>query len=796
MPATSKKTDLLRALRSPLALCLLLFICSFARAQQVTVTLDLEGEAKDFSGTPYWVIDPLRTAQNGVRVDDSAVDPALKASCANLKEVVRAHFVSVLQSMATAGGGGDQTNPGPPWLLMRSDGSLPDTLLEHDFFGYLLSKYTDLAPLTPPGYADPSAAGETLKASGFGTWQVQYTPQVIGALKILVQTHEAAAGGPTKIHSLSVKDLASHLAIKGLAPEEASIPVTITYAAEDLRDLNGQPLDESEIKLELEKVAREALLAAREVQLRACTVVDQPTLNAVQGLISGAYFVAPAAGVAPDDSAPATWVIAVTEVQFVEKVGIEVENRKTARDAAIEEALNRRYLSRLEAQPNRVVTRSAVQKDVDRLDAARAVQEVNPVPNGLTLTYSVKRRPEVVNLLLKGAGSYSPEYLLNGEVELTAENWLHRDDSTSLDLTGSSEVQRGEFQFSLPGPTPHQHRNLPADLFRGLSVDLRYRRDLDQLLGNEVGSKLRDREAGGEAKLSFGYDSFRPRDYLLQTEGLVKGRKRTRQDIGVDLGFEYWDENIKPRDPAALQLTNGRIAVPSLGMTYFLGRDLRQGAKGPGLGEFDLLFTASGQKGTKLLGGDFDYRQYSLSLSGQLFFGFSSPTDLFLRYQRGAGASSSGTPLFRFFRLGGPLNVRGLEEGEYIGRSMAYDRSEAGVGVLPLWRFVRGLFPPKKEAGGSNEDGDAGNPSPSLGGVDLSNAYIKLFFDRGRTFDTSSLNRILNPAGGVQGFGIAAELRGMSFKSKRANLTLGYAHSPDSKLHRSGVVVTGLSIDF
>ena len=90
---------------------------------------------------------------------------------------------------------------------------------------------------------------------------------------------------------------------------------------------------------------------------------------------------------------------------------------------------------------------------------------------------------------------------------------------------------------------------------------------------------------------------------------------------------------------------------------------------------------------------------------------------------------------------------------------------------------------------------------PSLanpfGGIDLANTYVKTFYDRGRVFDRKSLGAILNPAHGVKGWGIAAELRGIAFiNNKRANLTIGYARSHNSLLHRRGVVVTGLSLDF
>jgi hypothetical protein len=140
------------------------------------------------------------------------------------------------------------------------------------------------------------------------------------------------------------------------------------------------------------------------------------------------------------------------------------------------------------------------------------------------------------------------------------------------------------------------------------------------------------------------------------------------------------------------------------------------------------------------------------------------------------------------------LNVRGLDEGEFVGNSYAYDRAEFGIAFLPLVRTVRNLFPHGKKTVNANPELPA---ATNFGGIDLANTYVKIFYDRGRVFDTKSLGEILNPAHGVKGYGIAAEMRGIAFiMNKRANLTIAYARSPDSLLHRRGVVVTGLSLDF
>ena len=107
------------------------------------------------------------------------------------------------------------------------------------------------------------------------------------------------------------------------------------------------------------------------------------------------------------------------------------------------------------------------------------------------------------------------------------------------------------------------------------------------------------------------------------------------------------------------------------------------------------------------------------------------------------------------------------------------------------------MLPFGKKSGPRTEGGSEDPTPKQFGGIDLANTYVKTFYDRGRLFDTTSLGRILNPAHGVKGYGIAAELRGLAIiQNKRANLTIGYARSPDSLLHRRGIIVTGLSLDF
>jgi hypothetical protein len=435
-----------------------------------------------------------------------------------------------------------------------------------------------------------------------------------------------------------------------------------------------------------------------------------------------------------------------------------------------------------------VATKDLIEGDTQQLYLVRSVsaRPTTSVVDGV-LTFDVTRRREVMSLTLTGKGSFSPEYMLNGSLAFAGENLLKHAENVSIELTGGPRFQKGEFKFSLPRENPKLRRAVPI-IFAGLDVNAHYLHDQSQRLGNPEDSKLALRESAFSARASFEYDSFTDRDYIQQAEGLDKNRKRLRHFATADIGFDVMTNAFESTGSIPTFTDSGRVVFPSLTVRYLGSYDLRNADKRAGIGEIDLLIRARGQKGIEFLGGDFAYRQYELTAGAQVFFGFSSPVDLFLRYQRTVGATGNGAPEFQLFRLGGAQNVRGLEEGELIGSSFATDRTEFGVGLLPIIRGTRTLF------GRSNNDESL---PTNLAGLDLTNTYIKVFYDRGRTFDEKTLTRILNPAHGVKALGIAAELRGIGFLGRtRLNLTIGYARSPDSLLHPRGLVVTGVSMDF
>jgi hypothetical protein len=132
-------------------------------------------------------------------------------------------------------------------------------------------------------------------------------------------------------------------------------------------------------------------------------------------------------------------------------------------------------------------------------------------------------------------------------------------------------------------------------------------------------------------------------------------------------------------------------------------------------------------------------------------------------------------------RLGGPTNVRGLENGEFIGRNLGYDQSGAGVSAFA----IASLF--KKTAGGR---------SPVVGGFDLANIYVTGLYDRGRVANAGNLANLLSVDPAAHSYGIACEIRKMPAQGKLANITIGWARSPQSGLHSRGVMTLGVDVGF
>jgi hypothetical protein len=795
--------------------CCLLTATAAVQAQTVSGTIRLNARAVSVSGALVWQVDMSFTPADIV-IDASTFDSSVSTPCPQIAVALRNRLLKELALMAKEEQDSLKTSTPVHFYLDTIPGlyELPASLSDRAFFGRLDTQTTEsmqagsglgLNQTAPVGFGPPTRVGETLAERNQTQWQFDINAMdfaVVG-YQLLLQTKAASVGAPITV-SKTMGDIAVDFAIASLSAAEKTVVVSLSYAPEDLQKPDGTSRTDAEVIRALEGAAYRTFLIVRDAKVPVCDFRDANIDGHIQENVQK-LFAAYGPNLTNSSLFTNQEIFSVSSLQFVESVHISVTAETDATDAAtkardqeIEQLLNEKEKPRLLAQPGHIVTSDVIDKDLRTLYLVRSVSKVPTaaIENGV-LTFNVTRRREIVSLTLTGAGSYSPEYALNGSLAVTGDNLLGRSESLSLNLTGGNAFQKGQFSFSIPRATPKERPKIPI-IFAGFDLNANYAYDSDEHLGNPLLTRFTNRESAISAKVSFEYDSFTDSDYVEQAEGITEKRKRLHHLVTTDAGFDLLNNQLKSDGLIPVAPLDGRVVYPSLKLRYFGTYDLRNAASRGGLGEVDFLFTAMGQKGFTGLGGDFSYRQYELTSGAQVFFGFSAPMDLFLRYQRGAGATSNGAPLFKIFRLGGPQNVRGLEEGEFVGNSYAYDRTEFGVALLPLVRTVGKLFPHGKKSDAANPTEDvAPAPPPSFGGIDLRNTYVKTFYDRGRVFESKSLGEILNPAHGVKGWGIGAELRGIAFiKNKRANLTIGYARSKDSLLHRRGVMVTGLSLDF
>src|SRR6185437_10753695 len=321
--------------------------------------------------------------------------------------------------------------------------------------------------------------------------------------------------------------------------------------------------------------------------------------------------------------------------------------------------------------------------------------------------------------------------------------------------------------------------------------------DKDRRLANLTEQEIEDRETGSEARFSFGYDSFSILDHATADCLADAKRKRTRYSLLMTPVFGYRDVDIK-EDNALLRITQidksllpqARTQTTTLSLDGNLGfsHDFRKLDRA-GVGMMNISLNGRLQRGVQLFGADYKYNKTYATISSEVFFGSISPRDFFLRHNHIMGRGTRGTPIFELFSLGGPQAVRGLEDGEIIGRRMSVDQFEGGINALVLWHLISRK--PVAKTLLQDDCPDSPEETQSQLPFDINKTYLKVFYDYGRVRDQDSF---VIPGGAnrkARGYGIAVELRQLG--GKNVNLSFGYAHSPESVLHKSGTLYTGVS---
>ena len=488
---------------------------------------------------------------------------------------------------------------------------------------------------------------------------------------------------------------------------------------------------------------------------------------------------------------------------------------KTTRDAGkyVIEIKSLRFVSRVEAQVHRgqipgengptdfvASTDAGERKIVETLKMASQEIRTFMESNGTGLEGTIPTRQtmlaavETLRKFPKGEPPFDVSATGGTVVLQTTYKWITATIDAKVDLqvgydaqqlfTGGGSVQghnllgtllhrdlREDWDFSANGGPEAQHATLNLNLKRergsfhritfGTNFLAHASRDRNQRMGNlpvpgenDEDSQLIDKEAGLE-----------PRVFLQHDVG-VRWRSRAR----VEQSLDWRRVLVRPQLDSLPAAADGQLTAWVTSFSEMVGHDFTPaGVEMPGGGFSDVVFSVEGELryATEALGGDFSFNRHQYSVTGEALLGWSARRQLLVRNVFGDASASVGTPLFQLFRLGGAKNIRGIEEGEFVGRSLRWNQATVGI-ALPV--FIPSL---------NSAEGQLGA---------LANTFIEVFYDPGYVAHPGRQS--------ATGYGVGAEIRALPAGNRSANITLGWAKSSQSVLHRRGLMTLGVNFHF
>jgi hypothetical protein len=411
---------------------------------------------------------------------------------------------------------------------------------------------------------------------------------------------------------------------------------------------------------------------------------------------------------------------------------------------------------------------------------------------------------------LTAALSGSPHDILTGNGKISEDHLLFDsqtfEDTASLSVNGGPVTQRSDFSFNVDRMAGSEMQPFHF----GWGFDTVYSRDANQRFGYLVGPKFVDEEYGPapDAYISF----ERPAETYAFSA-----------NVRVNAGLQFRHVAILPPSGYPPFLNHGWVNGFNPSVSALIAYDFAHAVSGTtasgsphaspangGLGSVLINLTAEEIQARKSFAGDFQFNRFSARAQGEIFLGATSRQDFVIRYGRGFTASSATTPLFELPQVGGADNLRGIETGEYVGRGFGFDQAEAGVNALSAWGwFHRKKDHPVKAAAQANKAAsnepaanaaDKAAPgaakAPSLSSLGIDSIFVAGLYDRAKIEAGSSIGSLLYLEHGFHGSGVKGEIRGLRAANRKANLSFIYARSPNSVLHRKGVFIVTVSLDF
>jgi len=747
------------------------------------VSLEYVSMTDQATGKFFWQLDLLKDA-DGI-LDEEALTKAIQTADNDIRSSVATTVSSLDESSlgdVTASLFGNIEHLDRPILIERSRTRcrvrLPDG-----------SENVFPAEPAAPGPAQSGVTQEGVRAQI--ALEFETARPVVQQIEIEVTTQRASRNlqqALTTQRTLGEVNAEQGNAALDLSAEARSILVTLRYASDDMQG------DEQGLRVALGRAGWLLYHTARE----NCMGVDlsEPS-EATRGVIiekaeeglalpdgqrSSRVFVLPEQ---TDVQGHFRYKLGITDLRLVSDVKVvslpypweDDEFRKREGQAA--ELIAGKRVARLEEiaklyqeevatlRKIRVLTAADLETLRVKLRADRdvlSIRQPETMDNGddyaVTLPVIIRDPPV---LTVSAGGSYSAENGATADATVIGANYLHQRASFSANLKLGNHVQRGNVTGQIEQPIDgHVHAiyGLEGRIFRNTK----------QILDEEQFDSVEERESGIRPKIGMRYDSSSVVEYRPDLTASSVSSSVSRVRGALDVAFDYRDIDLKARGLDNTTLSGGTLAALSLAGTLFFTN-----APGDGRNTFfkysEAALAATSERGLNALGGHFTYEQYHVVASLTLFMGFSANrNDLFARYRQGFGVSSRDTPIFKQFRLGGFETLPGLQNGEVLANNYGFRQIELGISLVRL-------IP-----GGQNNTG-----------IIPPNVFLKLSYASACTATAHEWSQLLHAGPGLEGYGIGLEFRS---DDQMKALTVGYAYSPDSQRHPSGMFVTGVLIFF
>ena len=370
--------------------------------------------------------------------------------------------------------------------------------------------------------------------------------------------------------------------------------------------------------------------------------------------------------------------------------------------------------------------------------------------------------------------SYSTDKQVTGAASVTVSNLTGRNEQTSIDAQLGEEVGEAKLNFSLPYPP---YRTLDGRLrLSSFLLNATYTRDQEQ--------RYRLVETDQELyRGGLGYhviwDQLNAKQRAQWGSPTIPNRKRWDLVTQGKLTLDYEDWHFRRQSPGSPRLNDGEFAVVGLSLDEIATIDLRQGTSW--LRELEIPVHVGARYGVDITGDNNDYTQLDFSVRAQLFLRSWQDKDILFNLAYRGGVTETDTPVFKTFQIGNDQTVRGLESGEVLAATYAFQSVEAGVSLATLLRSLL------------NSKAQNGEGAQSSIIRQLSETYLKVFYDQGSVSSKASLSELFRFDSDLQGYGITLSLQ-IPFQGVPAELEIGYARSPDSKEHSSGLFFTRLVV--